>query len=76
MFLMFWPRSCSFAILLTAFTYMHAVTMFGASMDSKRITKPSGNLEDTSNKDCGFRVDAPLAISAALLLAQGTNDTW
>ena len=55
---------------------MHAVTMFGASMDSKRITKPSGNLEDTSNKDCGFRVDAPLAISAALLLAQGTNDTW
>ena len=45
-------------------------------MDSKRFRKTSGNLQDTNNEDGGFRVDAPLAIFAALLFAQGTNDTW
>ena len=40
------------------------------------FSKLSGNLQDTSNEDCGFRVDAPLAICAVFLFAKGTNDTW
>ena len=66
----------SSAVLLTGLTYMHAVTIFGTYMESKRLRKNSGNSQGTS-EDSGFRVDVPLAISTALLFAQGgTNDTW
>ena len=36
------------------------------------VKKNSDNSHDTSDEDCGFRVDAPFAISATLLFAQGT----
>ena len=42
-------------------------------MDSKRFPNTSGNLQDTSNEDCAFHVDAPLAVSATLVFAQGTT---
>ena len=41
-------------------------------MDSKRFRKTSDSLQDTSNNDRGFRVDAPLVKSVTLLFAQGT----
>ena len=55
---------------------MHAVVMFGSQMDSKRFRQTSGNLQDASNEDCGFRVDAPFAISAALLFAQERDESY
>ena len=53
-----------FYVLVTFLFVAHAGSRFGAQMDSKRFRKTSGNSQDTSKKDCGFRVDASLAISA------------
>ena len=56
------------AVLVSGLTYMHAGSRLGAKIDSKRFRKNSGNLQDTSKIDCGFRVDASLATSATLSL--------
>ena len=56
------------AVLVTGLTCMHVGSRFGAWMDYMRFRKNSGDLQDTSGKDCGFRVDASLAISATFSL--------
>ena len=55
-------------VMVTGLTYKHAGSRFGAEIDSKRFRETSGKLQDTSKMDCGFHVDACVAISATLSL--------
>ena len=44
-------------------------------MDSERFRKTSVNVQDTSQKHCGFRFDASLAIPTRLSLCSRDDDS-